>query len=241
MPGHAAPRYRSVQDYVRQRVVSGQWPAGHRIPSENVLVQRLRISRMTVNRALRELADEGLIQRVRGLGTFVADARPRMTFFAVRTIADEIAARGHRHHFKILMRRAEAAKAPIAAQLELERGARVFHVVAIHFENDVPVQLEDRFVSPREAPEFLTADLSTVTPSEYLLRHVPLSEIEHDIQSVLPDGATARRLDIDRSEPCLLVTRRTWLDGRAVTFVRLFHPGSRFRIGGRFNADARVR
>ena len=241
MSGHDAPRYRSVQDYVRQRVVSGQWAAGHRIPSENMLVRRLRISRMTVNRALRELADEGLIQRVRGLGTFVADARPRMTFFAVRTIAEEIAARGHRHRFKILLRRAETAKAPVAAQLELERGARVFHVIAIHFENDVPVQLEDRYINPRESPDFLTADLATVTPSEYLLGHVPLSEIEHDIQSVLPDSTTARWLKIDRSEPCLLVTRRTWLDGRAVTFVRLYHPGSRFRIGGRFKANARVR
>ncbi|RTZ97716.1 MAG: histidine utilization repressor, partial [Deltaproteobacteria bacterium] len=87
-----APRalYLQVKDYILERIGSGKWPPDQRIPSENQLVKRLGVSRMTVNRALRELSAEGRLVRIQGVGSFVAHPRPLTTLFQIISIDKEI-------------------------------------------------------------------------------------------------------------------------------------------------------
>ena len=91
------PLYQQVKTYIEARIASGQWPPEMKIPSENELVASLGVSRMTVNRALRELAALGHLVRVQGVGTFVATPKPQSALLEIRSIADEIRARGGRH------------------------------------------------------------------------------------------------------------------------------------------------
>src|SRR3546814_5695983 len=83
--------------YIVTRILGGDWPEGNRVPSENELTRELSVSRMTVHRALRELTTEGWLERVQGAGTFVAPPKPQSEVLDIRNIAEEIAARGHRH------------------------------------------------------------------------------------------------------------------------------------------------
>jgi GntR family histidine utilization transcriptional repressor len=74
----AAPlaRYERVKEHIRTRILSGEWRPGDRIPSEMTLVGELGVSRMTINRALRELTEQGVLTRFSGVGTFIAEEKP---------------------------------------------------------------------------------------------------------------------------------------------------------------------
>ncbi len=240
-PRNQAPRYRAVKDYVRGRIERGAWRSGYKIPSENELTRRFGVSRMTVNRALRELAEEGFLRRVQGAGTYVAEPSPQLSFLEIRNIADEISARGHSHRAEISLVRKEESDAALAKRLAVSVGSQVFHSILVHYENDTPVQLEDRYVNPDAAPDYLQVDLTVTTPAEYLLKTIPVSEIEHDVQAALPDAETAKLLGIRQSVPCLMVNRRTWANGTVVTVARLIHPGDRYRVGGRFKRGHPIR
>ncbi len=226
--------YLAVKELVRQKIQAGAWKVGDRIASEHELVAELGISRMTVHRGLRELASEGLLTRVAGVGTFVADGKAESSLLQVVNIAQEIRARGHEYRFLLLESVRESAPLEVATALGVSTGDSVFHVAGIHFEDGVPMQLEDRYVNPKAAPGFLEQDFRSVLPGEYLLGAVPLDEAEHVVDATAATPEQAERLGLPVGSPCLVLTRRTWTRGLCVTFVRCIHPGSRYRLGTRF-------
>ena len=237
MPDHPTARYEQVKSHIRRTIESGARQPGDRIPSELDLVAELGVSRMTVNRALRELADEGLVTRVSGVGTFVAEAKPQSTLLMIAHIGDEIRSRGHEYTYETLLKQRETAPVVVSNALGLAPGASVFHVICVHRENGLPVQLEDRYVNPATAPEFLQQDFAAIRPSEYLYNIVPAHDVEHVVDAGLSTPAEAALLEIRVEEPCLTLVRRTWTSGVAVTFARFVHPGSRYRLGCRFTPD----
>ncbi len=232
-----AALYQQVKDFIVRKIQDGSWPAGHRLPSEHELVAQFGISRMTVNRALRELAEQGRVKRIAGVGSFVAREKPQSTLLHIANLAEEIRQRGHDYSCDIVMVERVSATLEIAAALEMKTGESVFRSVCVHREDGVPVQLEDRYVNPRVSPDFAQQDFSRIQPSEFLVRHVPFDQIEHVIDAVLPTPDQARQLEMDPMQPCLLLTRRTWTHGVPVTLVRCLHPSARYRLGSRFRAD----
>ncbi|RUQ66408.1 histidine utilization repressor [Azospirillum doebereinerae] len=230
----AQPRYAQIKETIRRRIHAGDWPEGFQIPSEHKLLEEFSVSRMTVHRALRDLTDEGLLTRVQGLGTFVAERPPSMEVVELRSIADEIAARGNRHSCTVERLLAIPADTGLARRFNLPVGATLFHSVVVHRENDVAVQLEERWVNPSVAPAYLEQDFARQTPGEYLIRLEAAPQVEHVIEAVAPTDEIAALLEIPLSEPCLRVTRRTWVQKRVVTVAMLVHPGSRYRLGARF-------
>ncbi len=226
--------YQAVKDHIRQQVQSGAWKVGDRVTSEHELVAELGVSRMTAHRALRELAAEGLLQRIAGVGTFVAGGKAESSLLKVVSIAEEIQARGHRHQSEVILQAGEAASPEIATLLGMNAGDWVFHLVCLHREDGVPIQLEDRYVRPAAAPLFLDQAFGTIQPAEYLLSTVPMDDVEHVVEATGATAETAARLGIHPGDPCLVLTRRTWRGAEVVTSVRCTHPGSRYRLGTRF-------
>src|SRR5262249_24989892 len=102
MSVQAAARYLQVKHFILEQIAGGALQVGQRVPSENELTRTLTVSRMTANRALRELAADGVLVRVAGVGTFVAEQRVHAHPLEVRNIADEIRARGHEYRVKVL-------------------------------------------------------------------------------------------------------------------------------------------
>jgi len=237
--GAAVPLYQQVKDHIVERILRGKWPEGTRIPSENELVRTFGASRMTVNRALRELTTDGLLRRVQGVGTFVADGKAQSELLEIRNIADEIEARGHGHSAEPFLVRAESADADLAEELGVPPGCQVFHSILVHKENGVPVQFEDRYVNPVVAPDYLDLDFTSTTPNAYLMRAAPLSDVEHVVEATLPEPLARKLLRIAAREPCLLVRRKTWSGGHVASVVRLLHPGSRYRLRARFRHRGR--
>ena len=230
----AAAPYSRVKQHLKNELAQGRWNPGELMPSEAQLVAQFGVSRMTINRALRELQAEGIVERVQGVGTFAAQLYPVSSTLTIRDLHQEIEARGHRHHVNVQFVREERAGTALAAQLGLPEGARVFHSMMVHFDNGVPLQCEDRYVNPDRAPDYLSVDFTRTTPTQHLLDVAPLWEAQFTIEAGLPTAQEARLLGLAPGDPCLIVVRRTMSRGSTVTLVRLAHPGSRYKIEGRF-------
>jgi GntR family transcriptional regulator, histidine utilization repressor len=204
------------------------------MPSEAELVKQFGFSRMTVNRAIKELQAEGMVERVQGVGTFAAQLSRVASKLTIRDIHEEIESRGSRHEAKIVFVREEAATIKLAEQLGLKNGAPVFHSVIVHLDNGIAIQCEDRFVNPASAPGYIRADFTKTTPTAYLLKAAPLWRAQYTIESCLPSKLQAKWLGIDVATPCLVVVRRTEARGTPITLVRLIHPGHLYQIEGSF-------
>ncbi|MCG9721450.1 histidine utilization repressor [Shewanella sp. Isolate7] len=228
----ATPKFAEIKQFILTKVESGQWQQHSRVPSENQLAELFGCSRMTARRALTELTESGVLERSQGLGTFVAGLKSQSSMMAIRNIADEIKDRGHGYSVNQLELTRVRATAPIAISLGLEEGSEVFYSVLVHCEQGTPLQLEERFVNPQLVPDYLDQDFSLQTPHEYLSFVAPLTEARHTIEAVVADETQRARLQIESSEPCLQILRRTWSRQGVVSFARLLHPGSRFRLGG---------
>lgn len=234
MSVRAKPRYQQLKEQIIGRISTGELKPRDRVPSEHELVDSTGVSRMTANRALKELNEEGYVERIAGVGTFVADLKAASHLLEVRNIADEIERRGHRHSATVLRQRRAQADAGTAAALQVEVGDAVFHLQLIHCENLVPTQLEDRFVLAEFAPDTMQQDFAAMTPSAYLSSISPLQEAEHVVRACMPSDDVRRSLGMDENEPCLLVVRRTWAHGRPVSYGQLFHPGDRYELTGHY-------
>jgi GntR family histidine utilization transcriptional repressor len=233
-----APLYQKVKNYITRQITTGDWARDTQIPSEHNLVETLGVSRMTVNRALRELTAEGYLIRLQGVGTFVSPCKPQSALLEIRSIADDIQQRGGKHTSRVHLLAEKKAPPDIALQMELSAGQKIFHSIIVHSENGKPVQYSDRYVNPVVAPDYLNQNFETITPSRYLLNIVPLTEAEHIIEAVIPEPQVQKLLDIKSDEPCLVLHRRTWLNEMVATKSRFVYPGSRYRLGGRFKPSS---
>jgi GntR family transcriptional regulator, histidine utilization repressor len=232
------PLYQQVKNHIVAKISAGKLQPGMRIDSENELVQAFGVSRMTVHRALRELTAEGRLTRLQGVGTFVASRKPQSAMFEIVPINEEIVKRGGTHSCEVLLLQEERANPQLAGDFALPAYSPVFHALLLHKENEIPVQLADRYINPAIAGDFLNQDFNRITPSAYLLSLFPVSEVEHVIEAIAPDRWIQSHLGINEAEPCLVLRRRTWVEQIVATQSTFYYPGSRHSIGGRFRPSA---
>lgn len=232
----ALTAYGQVKSFIKSHISNGTWKPGDPVPSEAALMRQFGISRMTVNRSLRELSAEGLVTRVQGVGTFVAELHRISSTLTIRDIHEEVLERGHTHATRVVLARAERSDAALGESMGLPRKAQVFHTVLVHLENGVPIQYEDRYVNPAVAPDFLKTDFTAATPTSYLLKVAPITEASYRIDACLPSAQEAQHLGIPVHEACLSMVRRTVSGAKVASLVRLVYPGSRYSFAGSFQA-----
>jgi GntR family histidine utilization transcriptional repressor len=228
----ATPIFQRIKDYLLGEIASGHWKEGDLVPSEQALVRQFGVSRMTVNRAVRELTAEQVLTRRQGAGTFVAPQKYQATLVEIRNIADEVRGRGHTHTSRpLLLERAPAGEA-LAPQFELAPGAPLFHSVIVHHENGQPIQVEDRWVNPACAPAYLEQDYNRITPNEHLMAAAPLQDATYSIEALPAPREVAEMLAIAAGTACLVLRRRTTSAGRVATVATMWHPGQLYKFTG---------
>jgi len=225
------PKFLIIKQHICQHIESGNWAQHSKVPSENELAEQFSVSRMTARRALQELTEQGILVRSQGAGTFVATFKSQSSLLEIRNIADEIAQRGHKYHAKQLILKSIEVSKEIAILLNLKNNEQVFYSEVLHFENDDPIQLEQRYVNGALVPEYLLQTFTELTPHEYLSSVAPLTEATHEIEAVLAEANICQLLNIETSAPCLQVKRRTWSSKGNVSLAILTSPGSKYRLG----------
>jgi GntR family histidine utilization transcriptional repressor len=231
----STPIFQRIKDYLLAEIAAGTWKEGDVIPSEQALVKQFGVSRMTVNRAVRELTAEQVLTRRQGSGTYVAQQKYQATLLEIKSIADEVRARGHAHRSSLQQLERLRASDLMAKQFDLPPGHPLFHSVIVHFENGVPIQVEDRWVNPQCAPDYMEQDFAHITPNEYLMQAAPLQGATYSIEALAAPRDIADMLAIDTKQPCLVLRRQTRSAGLIASLVTMWHPGHRYQFAGSFN------
>lgn len=227
-----AAKFELIKKYILDKIETGEWQENAPVPSENKLADEFNVSRMTARRALEELSQKDILVRTKGSGTYVASLKSQGSMFEIRDIADEIKERGHEYTATVIELGEIEAIPPIAIALDVDMGIQVNHSVIVHNENGKPVQVEERFVNPEMAPNYLDQDYTEISPHEYLSQVAPLTEARHTIEAVSSTKQVCEWLKLAKEEPCLQLIRRTSSKQGVVCFARIIYPGSSYRLGG---------
>jgi GntR family histidine utilization transcriptional repressor len=228
----ATPLYQQIKTLVQSKITSGDWRIGAQLPTEHELVRLLGVSRMTISRALNELTASGVLTRKPGVGTFVAERPVHAALFEVSDIAAEIAARGRVHGCEVLALERQQATDFIADRLALPPGSHVYYSRVLHYSSGDRVQLEERWINPLVAPDYVHQDFTKMTTHHYLATVAPTSELDQSVHAVLPRSAEMPILEVDGATPCLLILQRIWSGRAIVSTNRMVSPGNRHSLGG---------
>ena len=247
------PAYQRIKNAILDNIHSGKWQAGAAISTEMALAEEFGVSRMTVNRALKELSEERVLERRQGSGTFVAQQQFNHTFVEVRNIAQDLKSANRDYQAQVLRKRVitasmlddemrgkfdidEAAFSSNANETDSDtnsaEAAILYEVKIIHFADGQPIQFEERWVDATKVPEFIEQDFSVVNTSDYLIAKSPLERGSYTIRALAAPDEIADALQIAPQSPTLVLCRQTYSAGQVLTFVKMWHAGDRYQFSG---------
>ncbi|WP_180898417.1 histidine utilization repressor [Martelella soudanensis] len=229
-----------IEQEVENRILSGEWPPGTRIPFEHELTTQYGCSRMTVNKALSELVKKGLIERRRKSGSYVRQPEVLSAVMEIHQLEREVRALGLAYDFRLVERASRGANDADRRRLLLAKPDPVIHLRSLHSAGSRPFCLEDRLISLAEVPQAEDADFSRYPPGSWLLEQVPWSAAEHRINAVGAGRAEVELLDLREGTPCLVIARRTWNAGGSITQVNLTYPGDMHTLVAQFSPTGRA-
>jgi GntR family histidine utilization transcriptional repressor len=240
------PAYQRIKNAILDNIHSGKWQAGNAISTEMALAEEFGVSRMTVNRALKELSEERVLERRQGSGTFVAQQQFNHTFVEVRNIAEDLKSANRDYEAKVVSKRAVTAPMlddELRRKFGIDEMATVTHTDAsdapilyevkiIHVADGQPIQFEERWVDAKKVPEFIEQDFTVVNTSDYLVAKIPLESGSYTIRALAAPAEVADALQIAAQSPTLVLRRQTYSAGQVVTFVKMWHAGDRYQFSG---------
>lgn len=226
--------HEQIRSDIEEKIFSGTWPPGHRIPFEHELMEQYGCSRMTVNKAVSELVRTGLIERKRRAGSFVAKPRLHMAALEIPDIQLEVHRRGGAYRCDLLHSAVRAPAGHSDEERELASGGRLLDLHSVHFFDNQPFALEYRLLALSAVPEAAEMDFAVEAPGHWLLQHVPWTKAEHHIQAISPNKEQAEALEISTATACLAVSRKTWRIGEPITYVRQIFPGDLYELSAYF-------
>jgi GntR family transcriptional regulator, histidine utilization repressor len=217
--------WESIREEVKRRIRTRAWPPGAVIPTEADLAAEFGCARGTINRALVDLAEAGLLERRRRAGTRVAMLPARQARFVIPVIRAEIEARGQVASHQVLALDHMAAPVPVAARMGRLAQGHLIYLETLHLADGRPFAHEERWLNPAILPDPMP-DFSAISANEWLVANV--SFVAGDI-AFAAEGAEARvaqALGVATGTPVFVTERLTRGAEAAITFVRLAHmPG----------------
>ncbi|AWN46159.1 histidine utilization repressor [Methylobacterium terrae] len=230
-----ATRHDHIVEDIRSRIVDGGWPPGSQLPVETELAERYGVSRMTMNKALGQLAREGFLIRRKKSGTQVAQPRAESAVVAIADIRDEVRRSGRAYRFRLIARRVRPGREEDALLLGGAAGSgEILWLQGVHLADDRPFCLETRLINPAVAEGAGGQDFTEIAPGAWLLEAVPWSVASHRVRAVNATASEAKLLELAVGEACLEIVRRTQAAGDWVTGVRLLYPGSEHQLVANF-------
>lgn len=229
--------YQRIVNDIRGEIISGAWPPGHRIPFEHELTIQYACSRMTVNKALSQLAAAGLIERRRRSGSFVRSPRSQAAVLEINDIRSEVEALGLPYRYALEQRHERRSQPDDSERLGPVCPKKLIELTCMHYAGPRPFCLEHRFISLDAVPDAAAEDFLEAAPGPWLIGRVPWSTAEHRISAEGADAAIAAGLDIDEGTPCLVVERRTWTADLPVTYARFIYAGESHSLVARFEPN----
>lgn len=215
--------FRDIKDDILSRITRGDWKPGTLLPNEQDLSETYGCARATVNRAMRELAEDGIIERKRKAGTRVRLSPLRQARIDIPLVRREIEEQGASYRYALIRRTVLPAPDWLRARLGVAAEAEVLHLTCLHFADGLAYQFEDRWINLPVLPAAREVDFARVGPNEWLVATIPFSAVEVSFSASLADRRIAENLGCAAGDALFLAERSTWWQGEAVTYVRLHY------------------
>ena len=219
---------------VQEKILSGAWPQGHRIPFETDMATQYGCSRMTVNKALTQLSRAGLLERNKKWGTFVKAPQSVSAALEITDIQKEVEDAGKRYDYKLLGDELHIASELEVQLLDLGTATKVRSLTCLHSANDRPFCFEERVVNIGVAPEIEHVLFENLSPGAWMFSNIPWNSAEHQIIATSATEEVAEILDITLGDACLVVERKTQNETGYVTWARLTYAGEQHRLVANF-------
>ena len=224
--------WEAIRTEVLRRIRVRDWPLGAMIPTEAELAAEFGCARATVNRALRELAHTGVLERRRKAGTRVVALPVRRATLDIPVIRQEVAARGQTYSFRLLEQTHAVPPVSVASRLGATRlgavaGAQMIYLETLHLADARPFVFEQRWLNPAILPD-PPPDFGLISANEWLVANLSYSAGDIAFFAASASGREAAVMGITAGDALFITERSTWGPQQAITFVRLAHaPGYR--------------
>ncbi len=229
--GDGVPAYQKIQSAIRKRIESGHLRPGDSVDSERDLARIHQVSLMTARHALVWLEREGVVERRRGIGTFVA--APKIHFNKLMSYTEQMASRSLTASSKILVAKVIYDEQEIAARLALPPNSGVIKLERLRHSSDEPFALETCYFSSTEFPDLLSAPLGRESLFKILERdyHVELGYADEEVDATAADPRTAELMAVPRGAPLLRIRQLIYsTKGKAIIYVLGFYRSDRHKL-----------
>jgi len=199
------------------------------------LAKTFRTSRQTVNKALRDLVLDDIIERFPRSGSFIKAKISQSSILDLKNIADEIRERGNNYSNELVSLNKIKADESIAKVLHVVKDQELYISQMIHKENGVPVRFDTRYIKPSSAPEYIHQNFKEITPAQFLKQNCPVEIVKNTIEAVMVNQEILEYLEISKNEPCLKISRVVTSKGKIASYSKLYYPSSRYKLNSTFN------
>ena len=228
------PLFEEIKDYIKKQIEDGIYKTGDKIPTEMELAKTFSTSRQTINKALRDLVLDDIIERFPRSGSFVKEKVAQSSILDLKNIADEIQERGNTYSNELVSLNKIKANEKIAKTLHVVKDQEVYISQMIHKENGVPVRFDTRYIKPSSAPEYINQNFKIITPAQFLKQNCPVEKVDNTIEAVIVNQEIQDYLDISKNEPCLKISRIVTSKGEIASYSKLYYPSSRYKLNSTF-------
>jgi GntR family transcriptional regulator len=227
------PLYSRVETVLASEIAEGDLKVGDQLPTEDSLIARFEVSRVTVRRAIQNLVTRGLVEIRRGKGTFVAPPKITQELTELTGFVEDMHALGRKPSARLLGKEIVTADATVATQLALTKGERVVRIRRVRLADGVPLSFDETYLPIEIGRKIITNNLK-VEPIFSLLERrydVPLVEAEYKLDAVLAEAEVAGALKVKQGSPIFRIERTSYSrGGRPVDYERLHYRGDVVRF-----------
>jgi len=228
------PLFEDIKDFIKKQIEDGVYKVGDKIPTEMELAKTFSTSRQTINKALRDLVLDDIIERFPRSGSFVKEKIAQSSILDLKNIADEIKERGNTYSNELVCLNKIKADSNIAKTLKVVKDQEVYISQMVHKENGVPVRFDTRYIKPSSAPEYIMQTFVDITPAQFLKKNCPVEKVNNIIEAVIVDQEIQDYLNISKNEPCLKISRIVTSKGEIASYSKLYYPSSRYKLNSTF-------
>jgi len=218
--------FQDIITEVRRRVANREWPPGDLIPNEEDIATEFGCARSTVNRALRDLAASGLLERRRKAGTRVVMNPVRKATLSIPITREEIENRGLEYRYLLLLRELATPPLVLCKSWGIGTDSKMLHLKSLHLGNAKPFAYEDRWINPNHSPQALNVDFETNNANEWLVQNAPYSRGDIAFFASNAPQEVAEYLGVSPDTAVFVINRTTWNKDTPITYVKLHYaPG----------------
>lgn len=212
--------WKDVRDEIRDTILAGRYGPGDKLPRDADIADELNCARSTVQRAMQDLSDSGLVERRRKGGTRVRPDPVTRATFDIPIARKEVEQKGGRYGYQLIRRTPARAPRWVVAAFELKTPRPMLRVEALHLSDGRPYIFEDRWISTDTVPEICDVDLTTQNANEWLVQNKPYSRCDLRFYAISADDHLADLLDTQPGAALFVIERTTWIDDAPITTVK---------------------